>query len=56
MRFQAAGAALQLGIVASGDRGRRALEALVAWLARPWLVHGGRGGRGGAPAWPPGRA
>ena len=33
----------------SGDRGLRALEAPGGWLARPWLVHGGRGGRGGAP-------
>ena len=50
MRFQAAaGAALQLGIVALAIAAWRALEALVAWLARPWLVHGGRGGRGGAP-------
>jgi putative thiamine transport system permease protein len=50
MRFQAAaGAALQLGIVALAIAAWRALEALVASLARPWLVHGGRGGRGGAP-------
>ena len=50
MRFQAAaGAALQLGIVALAIAAWRALEALIAWLARPWLVHGGRGGRGGAP-------
>jgi putative thiamine transport system permease protein len=27
----------------------RALEVLVAWLARPWLIHGGRGGAGGSP-------
>ena len=58
MRFQAAaGAALQLGIVALAIAAWRALEALMAWLARPWLVHGGRGGRGGAPRLsPPGRA
>ena len=50
MRFQAAaGAALQLGIVVLGIALWRGLEALVASLARPWLVHGGRGGRGGAP-------
>ena len=50
MRFQAAaGAALQLGIVVLAIALWRALEALVAWLARPWLVHGGRGGPGGAP-------
>jgi putative thiamine transport system permease protein len=50
MRFQAAaGAALQLGIVALAIALWRALEALVAWLVRPWLTHGGRGGRGGAP-------
>ena len=50
MRFQAAaGAALQLGIVVLAIALWRALEALVASLARPWLVHGGRGGRGGAP-------
>jgi putative thiamine transport system permease protein len=50
MRFQAAaGAALQLGIVALAIALWRALEVLLASLARPWLVHGGRGGRGGAP-------
>jgi putative thiamine transport system permease protein len=50
MRFQAAaGAALQLCIVVLAIALWRALEALVAWLARPWLVHGGRGGPGGAP-------
>ncbi|HEX6111287.1 MAG TPA: hypothetical protein VFZ10_03205 [Geminicoccaceae bacterium] len=50
MRFQAAaGAALQLGIVILAIALWRGLEALIAWLARPWLVHGGRGGRGGAP-------
>jgi putative thiamine transport system permease protein len=50
MRFQAAaGAALQLGIVVVGIALWRGLEAVVAWLARPWLVHGGRGGRGGSP-------
>ena len=50
MRFQAAaGAALQLAIVVLGIALWRGLEALVAWLARPWLVHGGRGGAGGAP-------
>jgi putative thiamine transport system permease protein len=49
MRFQAAaGAALQLGIVVLAIALWRGLETLVAWLARPWLVHGGRGGRGGA--------
>jgi putative thiamine transport system permease protein len=50
MRFQAAaGAALQLAIVVVAIALWRGLEALVARLARPWLVHGGRGGRGGAP-------
>jgi putative thiamine transport system permease protein len=50
MRFQAAaGAALQLGVVVLAIALWRALEALVAWLARPWLVHGSRGGTGGAP-------
>jgi putative thiamine transport system permease protein len=50
MRFQAAaGAALQLGIVVLAIALWRALEVLVAWLARPWLIHGGRGGAGGAP-------
>ena len=50
MRFQAAaGAALQLGIVVLAIALWRGLEALLAWLAKPWLVHGGRGGRGDAP-------
>jgi putative thiamine transport system permease protein len=50
MRFQAAaGAALQLGIVVLAIALWRTLEALAGWLARPWLVHGSRGGRGGAP-------
>jgi putative thiamine transport system permease protein len=50
MRFQAAaGAALQLGIVALAIAFWRALEAVAGWLARPWLVHGGRGGSGGGP-------
>jgi putative thiamine transport system permease protein len=50
MRFQAAaGAALQLGIVVLAIALWRALEALVAWLARPWLVHGARGSAGHAP-------
>ena len=49
MRFQAAaGAALQLGIVVMAIALWRALEALLGWLARSWLVHGGRGGPGGA--------
>ncbi len=48
MRFQAAaGAALQIGIVVLAIALWRALEALAGWLARPWLVHGGRGGAGG---------
>ena len=50
MRFQAAaGAVLQLGIVALAIALWRALEAVIGRLARPWLVHGGRGGRGRAP-------
>jgi len=50
MRFQAAaGAALQLAVVALAILFWRALEALIARLARPWLVHGGRGGAGRAP-------
>jgi putative thiamine transport system permease protein len=49
MRFEAAaGAALQLGIVVLAIALWRALEALAGWLAKPWLVHGGRGGPGGA--------
>jgi len=50
MRFQAAaGAALQLGVVVLAIALWRGLEAVVARLARPWLVHGGRGGPGAAP-------
>ncbi|HLT01921.1 MAG TPA: hypothetical protein VK001_07070, partial [Geminicoccaceae bacterium] len=50
MRFQAAaGAALQLVVVALAIALWRALEAVIARLARPWLVHGGRGGSGRAP-------
>ncbi len=49
MRFEAAaGATLQLGIVVLAIASWRALEALAGWLARPWLVHGGRGGPGGS--------
>jgi putative thiamine transport system permease protein len=50
MRFQAAaGAVLQLGIVAVAVALWRGLEVVVGWLARPWLVHGRRGGQGGVP-------
>jgi putative thiamine transport system permease protein len=50
MRFQAAaGATLQLCLVALAIALWRALEALIGRLARPWLVHGGRGGPGVAP-------
>jgi putative thiamine transport system permease protein len=49
MRFQAAaGATLQLGLVVLAIAFWRGVEVVVGWLARPWLVHGGRGGRGGA--------
>jgi putative thiamine transport system permease protein len=47
MRFQAAaGACLQLAVVAGAIGLWRSLEKAVAWLARPWLVGGGRGGSG----------
>jgi putative thiamine transport system permease protein len=47
MRFQAAaGASLQLAIVMAAIGLWRALEIALAWLARPWLVAGGRGGSG----------
>jgi putative thiamine transport system permease protein len=50
MRFQAAaGAALQLGIVVLGIALWRGCELLLAWLARPWLSDGARGGPGGSP-------
>jgi len=46
-RFQAAaGATLQLGVVVLAIALWRSLEAVVARVARPWLVHGGRGGAG----------
>jgi putative thiamine transport system permease protein len=49
MRFQAAaGACLQLLIVVAAIGFWRGLEAAVAWLARPWLVGGRRGGNGRA--------
>jgi putative thiamine transport system permease protein len=49
-RFQAAaGATLQLGVVVLAIALWRGLEAVVAQVARPWLVHGGRGGSGAAP-------
>ena len=45
-RFQAAaGATLQLGLVVLAIALWRGLEAVVAEVARPWLVRGGRGGR-----------
>jgi putative thiamine transport system permease protein len=47
IRFQAAaGACLQLAIVAAAIGLWRGLEILLAWLARPWLVGGRRGGSG----------
>ena len=50
MRFQAAaGATLQLALVVVAIALWRGLEAVVARAARPWLVHGGRGGQGTAP-------
>jgi putative thiamine transport system permease protein len=51
LRFQAAaGACLQLAIVVAAIGLWRGLESALAWLARPWLVGGGRGGSGRA-AW-----
>jgi putative thiamine transport system permease protein len=50
MRFQAAaGATMQLGVVVLVIALWRGLEAAVARVARPWLVHGRRGGQGAAP-------
>ena len=50
MRFQAAaGAVLQLGIVALAIALWRALAVVSGRLARPWWAHGGRGGRCCAP-------
>ena len=47
MRFQAAaGACLQLAIVVAAIALWRGLEMVIAMLARPWLVDGGRGGAG----------
>ncbi|MEX1203735.1 MAG: ABC transporter permease subunit [Dongiaceae bacterium] len=47
MRFQAAaGAVLQLGLVAAAIGSWYGLELLVARLARPWLAGGGRGAGG----------
>ncbi len=47
MRFQAAaGACLQLAVVVGAIGLWRCLETAVAWLARPWLVGGARGGSG----------
>jgi putative thiamine transport system permease protein len=47
MRFQAAaGACLQLAIVVAAIGFWRGLESALAWLARPWLVGGRRGGGG----------
>jgi putative thiamine transport system permease protein len=49
MRFQAAaGAALQCGLVVLAIAIWRGAEAVLARLARPWLVGGGRGGAGTA--------
>lgn len=50
MRFQAAaGATLQLALVVLAIALWRGAEAVVARLARPWLVEGSRGGRGAGP-------
>jgi putative thiamine transport system permease protein len=50
MRFQAAaGATLQLALVVLAIALWRGAEAVVARLARPWLVQGSRGGRGAGP-------
>jgi putative thiamine transport system permease protein len=47
MRFQAAaGAGLQLALVVLAIGLWRAAESALGWLARPWLIGGGRGGRG----------
>jgi putative thiamine transport system permease protein len=49
MRFQAAaGAVLQLAVVVLAIALWRGLEVALARAARPWLVHGGRGGSGAA--------
>jgi putative thiamine transport system permease protein len=50
MRFQAAaGATLQLALVVLAIGLWRGAEAVVALLARPWLIRGSRGGRGTGP-------
>ncbi len=47
MRFQAAaGACLQLALVVLAIGLWRAAESALGWLARPWLIGGGRGGPG----------
>jgi putative thiamine transport system permease protein len=47
MRFQAAaGACLQLAIVVAAIGLWRGFETALAWLARPWLIDGRRGGSG----------
>jgi putative thiamine transport system permease protein len=55
MRFQAAaGACLQLVLVALAIGLWRIAESVFGWLARPWLCGGGRGGSGflpGVAAW-----